>query len=153
VLADAGADILLVETFAAPDEAVIATRACVATGVETWVALTAGPRSDPLSPRALAEAARRCAGEGANAVLVNCVPATTTLPYVEALARTGARFGAYANAGGLNEGIGWLPAERAGEGAARYAMLARSWISAGASIVGGCCGTGPAHIEALAALA
>jgi S-methylmethionine-dependent homocysteine/selenocysteine methylase len=153
LLVDAGADILLVETFAAPDEAVLATKACVATGTETWVALTAGPRSDLLTPRALAEAARRCTDEGACAVLVNCVPATATLAYVEALAQIGARFGAYANAGGMDEGIGWLPAERAGEGAARYAAIAGSWISAGASIVGGCCGTGPAHIEALAALA
>jgi S-methylmethionine-dependent homocysteine/selenocysteine methylase len=32
---------------------------------------------------------------------------------------------------------------------ATYADAARGWIDAGANIIGGCCGTGPAHIEAL----
>ena len=145
-LVAAGVDLLLAETFAAPDEAVAATEACVATGAETWVALTAGPEADLLTPAALAEAARRCADAGASAVLVNCVPATRTRAYVEALARVGARFGAYANAGGLGEGIGWGAGP---EGAARYAELARTWADAGATILGGCCGTGPAHVEAL----
>jgi S-methylmethionine-dependent homocysteine/selenocysteine methylase len=153
-LATAGADLLLVETFAAPHEAVAATRACVATGLETWTALTAGPRADLLSPTELAEAARQCVNEGASAILVNCVPATRTLAYVEAIARqVGKPIGAYANAGGMDEGIGWLPRERAAGGAERYAALAATWIAAGATLVGGCCGTGPAHVEALAALA
>ncbi|MGO8996428.1 MAG: homocysteine S-methyltransferase family protein [Polyangiaceae bacterium] len=149
-LVDAGVDLLLAETFAAPHEAVAATEACVATGVETWVALTAGPRADLLTPAALAEAARRCVDAGARAVLVNCVPATKTLAYVEALARVGAPFGAYANAGDMEEGLGWVAANEARGPAVRYAELARTWASAGATILGGCCGTGPTHIEALA---
>jgi len=148
-LGRAGVDLLLAETFAAPHEAVAATEACVATGLETWVALTAGPSGDLLTPAELAAAARRCADAGASAVLVNCVPASRTLGYVEALARVGVRFGAYANAGDQGEGIGWLPASEAGRGAARYATLARAWVAAGATILGGCCGTGPAHIEAV----
>jgi S-methylmethionine-dependent homocysteine/selenocysteine methylase len=149
-LVDAGVDLLLVETFAAPHEALAATKACVTTGTETWVALTAGPHGDLLSPEALAEAARRCVDAGARAVLVNCVPATKTLPYVEALARVGAPFGAYANAGDKEEGLGWVKAKDARGPALRYAELARAWASAGATILGGCCGTGPTHIEALA---
>jgi S-methylmethionine-dependent homocysteine/selenocysteine methylase len=149
-LAGAGVDLLLAETFAAPDEALAATEACVATGIETWVALTAGPEGDLLTPEKLAEAARRCVGAGASAVLVNCVPASKTLPYVEALSGAGVRFGAYANAGAKSEGIGWLPGPKVGAGAARYADLARTWLAAGATILGGCCGTGPAHIEAVA---
>ncbi len=31
----------------------------------------------------------------------------------------------------------------------RYATLAQGWVAAGAGIVGGCCGIGPAHIAAL----
>ena len=151
-LVEAGVDLLLAETFAAPHEALAATRACVATGVETWVALTAGPRADLLTPEELADAARGCVDAGASAVLVNCVPATKTLAYVEALARVGGRFGAYANAGGKEEGIGWVAAADAGEGARRYAELAKGWMAAGATIVGGCCGTGPAHVEAVARL-
>jgi S-methylmethionine-dependent homocysteine/selenocysteine methylase len=37
-------------------------------------------------------------------------------------------------------------------GAADYAAAARGWIERGATLIGGCCGTTPAHIEALATL-
>ncbi len=154
-LADAGVDLLLAETFPSPAEAVAATRACVATGVETWVSLTAGPHGDLLAPAELAIAAKRCADEGARAVLVNCVSASKTLPYVEALARAkvSVPFGAYANAGDKDEGLGWTGPTEAHAAAARYAELARSWILAGASIVGGCCGTGPVHMSRVAFVA
>ena len=32
-----------------------------------------------------------------------------------------------------------------------YLELARGWVAAGASLVGGCCGIGPEHISALSA--
>jgi S-methylmethionine-dependent homocysteine/selenocysteine methylase len=70
-----------------------------------------------------------------------------TLPYVERLAEAGVPFGAYANAGEAAEGLGWTDAPDV----ARYVDLAEAWVRAGATIVGGCCGTGPAHIRALAA--
>ena len=148
-LAAAGVDVLLCETFPAPLEAVVAVEEAVRTGIETWAALTAGPEGDLLTPSAFEEAARACLGAGASAVLVNCVAAARTAPYVERLAGLGAAFGAYANAGPASEGMGW----GAEGGARRYAALAQAWIEAGATIVGGCCGTGPAHIAALAALA
>ena len=63
------------------------------------------------------------------------------------LARIGVPFGAYANAGDAAERLGW---EWATEDApARYAAYAREWEACGATILGGCCGTGPAHIAAL----
>jgi S-methylmethionine-dependent homocysteine/selenocysteine methylase len=147
VLADAGVDVLLCETFPNAVEAVVAVSEAARTGVETWVALTAGPDGSLMTPADMREVARRCVDAGARAVLVNCTPASRTLAYVEALAAVGAPFGAYANAGNAADGIGWeADVER---GAARYAGLARRWIDAGATIVGGCCGTGPAHIAAL----
>jgi S-methylmethionine-dependent homocysteine/selenocysteine methylase len=147
VLADAGVDVLLCETFASPVEGVVAVEEAARTGVETWVALTGGPDANLLDPAAMRDAARACVQAGAAAVLVNCTPATRTLAYVDALSKVCARFGAYANAGHPGEGIGWNA--RAG-GAERYATLARSWVEAGATILGGCCGTGPAHIAGLA---
>ena len=45
---------------------------------------------------------------------------------------------------------------RAGSGevaATDFADTFRPWIEAGARLIGGCCGTNPAHIRALAALA
>ncbi len=146
VLADAGVDVLLCETFPSPREAVVAVEEASRTGVETWASLTAGPEASLLTPAELEAAARACVDRGARAVLVNCVPASRTLPYVERLARIGVPFGAYANAGAASEGVGW----GSNEGPTRYVEHARAWVRAGATLVGGCCGTGPAHIAALA---
>jgi S-methylmethionine-dependent homocysteine/selenocysteine methylase len=148
MLADAGVDLLLCETFPHGVEAAVAVEEAARTGLETWVALTAGPDASLMTPEAMREAARACVGAGARAVLVNCVPATRTLAYVEALAELGVPCGAYANAGDVREGIGW--SADAEQGALAYEALAHAWIEAGATIVGGCCGTGPAHVARLA---
>jgi len=146
-LAGADADLLLCETFPHVDEALAAVRACVATGVETWVSFTAGPDADLLTPSRIAEGARRAVDAGAAAVLVNCIPAAGTLPFVEAIAGCGVPFGAYANAGRPDDQMGWTSAP---EAPARYADQARRWVDAGATIIGGCCGTGPEHTRELA---
>jgi S-methylmethionine-dependent homocysteine/selenocysteine methylase len=149
-LADAGVDLLFCETFAHAGEAVVAVQEAVRTGTETWVSLTAGPDASLMTPRAMGEAARICAAEGARVVLVNCTPARHTLGYVEAIAGAGVVVGAYANAGSVEDRIGWEADES--EGAFNYATLARAWVDAGATVVGGCCGTGPAHVRALASM-
>jgi S-methylmethionine-dependent homocysteine/selenocysteine methylase len=145
-LAEAGVDLILCETFPSAAEAEIAVEAASATGLPVWIALTAGPGADLLTPPALAEAARRCVERGACAALVCCVGASLTLPYVEALAAIGAPFGAYANAGAA-------PGDAYGaddaESVARYVMHASTWVAAGATLVGSCCGTRPAHVRAL----
>jgi S-methylmethionine-dependent homocysteine/selenocysteine methylase len=150
-LARAGVDVLLCETFPHVGEALVALDEAVATGIEAWVSFTAGPGSDLLSPEDIGLAAREAASRGAGAVLVNCTPAARTLAHVERLAGCGVPFGAYANAGAEAEGLGWGAGQGA-SAAARYAGLARRWLDAGATIVGGCCGTGPGHIAALRAL-
>ncbi len=148
LLADAGCDLLLCETFPHAGEALLAVEAAVATGLPTWVALTPGPNADLLSPVAVAAAAARAVDAGAEAVLVNCLPADHVVDYVRALcAFADVPIGAYANAG--------RPDDRSGRQSAPgrpddYAALAATWRDAGASIVGGCCGTGPAHVAALA---
>ena len=146
-LADAGFDMILCETFPHAGEAVIAVEEAVETGLDVWVALTAGPDGTLMTPAAMEDAARACVAAGATAVLVNCVAATKTLPFVERLAKVDARFGAYANAGAEADALGWDADPRAA--AARYADLAATWIDAGASIIGGCCGTTATHIQEL----
>jgi S-methylmethionine-dependent homocysteine/selenocysteine methylase len=147
-LAAAGVDLLLCETFPHVGEALVAVEEAAATGLPVWVSFTAGPEADLLTPGEVERGAREAVLRGASAVLVNCVPAARTLDYVERLGGLGVPFGAYANAGSPEEGLGW---GAAGPEAARvYLDLARSWVNAGATLVGGCCGTGPAHIEALA---
>jgi S-methylmethionine-dependent homocysteine/selenocysteine methylase len=137
-LASLSCDVLLCETFASAREAAIATEAAARTGLPTWTSLTAGYRADLMTPSAMKEAARACIDAGASTILVNCVPAAKTLPYVEAIASLGAPFGAYANGGEITE--------------AEYVQHARTWIATGATIVGGCCYTTPAIIRALSAL-
>lgn len=138
MLASAKVDLLICEAFSNPREAVEAVEACVETGLETWVSFTAGPDGTLLTPEQVHEASLACARAGASATLINCVAAELTLPYVRALA--GPRTGVYANAGMWN-GPKCTPE--------RYAALAAEWQAAGASIIGCCCGTGVAHLEAV----
>jgi S-methylmethionine-dependent homocysteine/selenocysteine methylase len=147
VLANAGCDLLLCETFPHIQEALVAVEEAVATGRETWLALTPGPRGALLTPDDVGHAATEAVRRGASAVLVNCVAATRALPYVQRLGAVGAPLGVYANAGEAAEGIGWGATP---DGPQRYAALAAQWIRAGATIIGSCCGTGPAHIRAIA---
>ncbi|MCA9575444.1 MAG: homocysteine S-methyltransferase family protein [Polyangiales bacterium] len=147
VLVDAGCDLLLCETFPCAQEAWVAVEECVRTGADTWVGFTAGPDGTLMTPQEMTAAARGALERGATCVLVNCTPATLTLPYVEALAALGAKVGAYANAGRVDDAMGWsadpfLAADQ-------YAKLAASWVDAGATVLGGCCGTGPTHCAAL----
>ncbi|CAN5246917.1 hypothetical protein BH09MYX1_BH09MYX1_51290 [soil metagenome] len=128
------------EAFPEAVEAIVAVDACVRTGLPTWLALTAGPSGDLMTPTMMGETARRAVASGATAVLVNCVAATRTLPYVEALAGCGVTIGAYANAAEWN-GPKVGPDD--------YAALAARWAEAGAEIVGACCGTGPEWIRKL----
>ena len=146
-LVAAGVDLLLCETFPHVGEALAAVRAAVATGVPTWVAFTAGPDADLLTPDEVAEGARAAVGLGAEAVLVNCVPVDRTFAYLRGLAGLGVPFGAYANAGPASIGIGWSPAP---DGPARYADHAEAWLELGATLIGTCCGCGPAHTAELA---
>lgn len=147
-LAAAGCDLLLCETFPHVGEALAAVDACVGTGLPTWVAFTAGPHADLLDPRRVRDGAREAARRGAAAVLVNCTPARDTLRFVDAIAGCGVPFGAYANAGDAADHLGWD--DRSERAAQAYADLAATWIDAGATIVGGCCGTSPRHVHALA---
>lgn len=151
-LASAGVDVILCETFPHVGEALVAVEEAVRTGVPAWLSLTAGPDADLLTPAELEEGAREAVRRGAAAVLVNCVPADRTLAYVERLAAIGVPFGAYANAGRPDDRVGWRALDEEPERAAeRYARIADAWIASGATLVGSCCGTGPAHVAQLAA--
>ena len=60
------------------------------------------------------------------------------------------RIGCYANVGSPDAQEGWI--SRGESSAMAYAKAAATWIALGADIVGGCCGTGPDHIKAIADL-
>jgi S-methylmethionine-dependent homocysteine/selenocysteine methylase len=147
-LTKAGCDLLLCETFSHPEETITATKAAVACKLETWVALTAGPQANLMTPRDMAKLATKVIDLGVKAVLVNCTPAADTLRFVEAILATEIPVvGAYANAGSPHDNLGWRT--DCDSGFQAYAEFAQSWINAGASIIGGCCGTGPGHLAAI----
>lgn len=152
VLAAQGCDLLLCETFPHVAEGLLAVEAAAATGLETWASFTGGPEADLLTPADVALAGREAVARGASVVLVNCVAARGMLDYLRALREAvpaEVPVGCYGNAGSVDDAMGWKSTPGAPE---RYAELALGWVEAGAEVVGGCCGTGPEHIAALAKL-
>jgi len=145
-LAAAGVDLLLVETMPTAIEAISAARAASRTGVPFAVSLLPGPDATLFDGTALADAAGRVARESPALMCVNCGPVSWCDAALETLARTGIPFGLYANSGTPDRSFGGTPAPL---DVLRYAEQASSWFHRGARVVGGCCGTTPAHIAAL----
>jgi S-methylmethionine-dependent homocysteine/selenocysteine methylase len=144
-LAEAGCDLLLVETVNACDEGLAAVRAAAETGKPVWVSAMS-MRDGRMSSGEDLEDFFKAAG--ASAVLINCVPCDGVDAGLEAARKTGLPFGAYAHMGEVDPASGWpstpvLPPDA-------YAQRAKRWLDRGATIVGGCCGTTPEHIAALA---
>jgi S-methylmethionine-dependent homocysteine/selenocysteine methylase len=150
VLARTGCDLLLVETVAAADEGLAAVRAACATGLPVWVSAMAMPDGRMRSGDDLRAFFQAAADEGARAALINCVPCSGVDRGLEAAAGCGLPFGGYAHMGEVDAAAGWAstPVLTPGE----YAQRAARWLERGALIVGGCCGTTPEHLAAVAAL-
>lgn len=106
------------------------------------------------SGEAVGDAARAAVAIGAAAVLFNCSPPEVMEAAVgEAADAVEVPVGAYANAfvvaeGGANDTLHDLREDVTPEA---YVAFADRWITAGATLIGGCCGIGPAHIAALRA--
>jgi S-methylmethionine-dependent homocysteine/selenocysteine methylase len=155
LLADAGVDLLLVETMPLASEAEAALMVARETGLEATVGFVGTPEERGtfrlLSGEPLAEAVARVAPHGPAAILVNCVPPPVLAAALRELRDlTNLPTGGYANLGHVDDKVGWeAAAEFSGE---RYAAAAAEWLAVGARIVGGCCGTTPDHIAALRAL-
>jgi S-methylmethionine-dependent homocysteine/selenocysteine methylase len=147
-LAAAGVDAILVETMNSAREAVAATRAARAQGVAALVSFVCGDGARLLSGEPLEDAALAARDAGADAVLVNCLPPTHVPACLPALARTGLPFGAYANLGAPNDETGFTRSDDCTP--EEFAAHALRFAEAGARSVGGCCGTTPAHLRAVA---
>jgi homocysteine S-methyltransferase len=148
-LARAGVDLLLVETMNNIPEGVSATRAAKATGLPVFVSFIARSDREIWSGEGLDEAVQAVDALGPDAILVNCLPATTAERCLETMARaTRTPIGCYPNAGhpDLDRGTWRHDDDVAPE---RFVTYATAWLRRGALVVGGCCGTGPAHIRAL----
>ena len=152
VLAKAGADFLLVETMNDIEEALCAVRMARAhTALPVFCTFAFNAKGRTMMGLQPGDAARRAAEAGADAVGANCGEG----PDAVLAALTGMREAVnlplitQSNAGipqvGAEEATVWDTTPE------QMADHARAFVEAGARVVGGCCGTGPAHIAAIAA--
>jgi S-methylmethionine-dependent homocysteine/selenocysteine methylase len=152
-LAAAGVDLIMVETMPTAAEAEIALRAAIETGRPATVGFVCAlpDRGEPvrlLSGETLHDAVARVSPLAPAAIFLNCAaPPVITAALRELRELTALPIGAYANVGHVDDERGWSPhGAITGE---RYAAHAADWIALGARVVGGCCGTHPAHTAAL----
>jgi homocysteine S-methyltransferase len=153
-LAAAGVDLILVETMNSIRELVASTAAAVSTGLPVLASMVTDGQGRLLSGESIGDAASALLSLSPppDALGVNCVPARKLGGDLVRLAAAspGTPLFAYGNTGrALDESRGLFtepidPYE--------YASLARGWLGAGARIVGGCCGTNAAHVNALRSL-
>jgi S-methylmethionine-dependent homocysteine/selenocysteine methylase len=150
-LAAAGADAIMVETINTAREARAAARAASETGLAVLVSFSCISNGRLLSGEDVGFAAQAVAGiEGVVAIGVNCTAIRQVMPALVRIAEsTELPLVAYGNNAWYAEDSAWLAATEVTP--ARYGCAAIAWAAAGARLIGGCCGTTPAHIEAVAA--
>ncbi|MHB1047541.1 MAG: homocysteine S-methyltransferase family protein [Thermoanaerobaculia bacterium] len=151
-LAEAGADLLLLETFGTAREWLAAARAAAATGLAVVACATTREDGALLSGKPLEGAARALLAlpSPPAALGVNCVPARRLAASLARLASAapGVPLAAYGNTGlPLDEAAGLFAEPISPE---EYAAVGERWLSLGARLVGGCCGTTALHVAALA---
>lgn len=152
-LAESVVDLILVETQVTVREGRIAAEAARRTGLPFFVSFVVGRDGRLLSGEPLEEAFSAVAECEPQGLLVNCIPAAEVGPVLEPFLKRYAelRLGAYANTGRLMPDGRW-EGTTASEPAV-YAGYVRRWLDSGMGVVGGCCGTRPEHISAIAAIA
>jgi homocysteine S-methyltransferase len=147
VLADAGADVLALETIPDVDEAEALVNLVRSLGVVAWLSYTIdGARTRAGQP--LADAFAVTAGvPEIVAVGVNCCAPDDVLPAIQPARETGKPVIVYPNSGER-----WDSGRRRWVGPSLFSpQLGLQWASAGASVIGGCCRVRPADIAKLAA--
>ena len=152
-------DLFLIETVSSLEHAEGALRGVAGTGKPVWLSVTVDDADGTRlrSGEALGGLAPLVEKHQPEAVLVNCSRPEAIAAALDIIKRFGRRFGAYAN-GFTQITEGFLqdkPTVDALEARidltpAAYADFALGWIGQGATIVGGCCEVGPAHIRELA---
>jgi methionine synthase I (cobalamin-dependent)/5,10-methylenetetrahydrofolate reductase len=148
-LAVAGADLLILETFGYLDELEEAVRVAAETGLPVIAQATFAEDGRTLSGETPERVAHRLSELPVTAIGTNCTLGPQhTLAIVEQLRRaTSLPLTAQPNAGRPQRtGAGTFEYRIDGDYLARYA---RRYVEAGASVVGGCCGTTPTHLGAI----
>ena len=167
---EADIDFWLAETISSIEEATMIKARTAQTNKATWIAFTVkdeiNTESRLRSGETVFDAVSQIAGQHVSAILFNCsaveVMESALLNAKQALLAHGleseVQLGVYANnfppIGELREANNdeGLSIIRKDISPIKYREFVSSWINAGASIVGGCCGVSAEHIEKLAEL-
>ncbi|MDM7969746.1 MAG: homocysteine S-methyltransferase family protein [Paracoccaceae bacterium] len=153
-----GCDLIICETVASIAHAKAALEGASQSGKPVWLSLTVNDTDGTRlrSGEALSDVLA-IAGDAA-AILINCSMPEAIPAALDILAQGDKPFGAYANGfTKITEAfLAHKPtvdalSARQDLGPEAYAKHAMGWIAQGATIVGGCCEVGPAHITELAA--
>ena len=155
LLAEAGAELIVLEMIEAPGYGRAAVRAAAETGLPVWLGVSATRREDgTLGTFAelgggdrLEDLLRALADPSLAAVTVMHSSPEVISDAIEIIrGHFAGPIGAYAETGG------WVPPAWVFDGLTpgEYLQHAIAWADQGAQLIGGCCGTGPEHIRALA---
>ena len=151
-LAEAGADLLLLEMISDVDHGMLALEAALATGLPVWAGLSAKRQDGTLvSYRDDGPTFRELVDHWTQQPVQALGIMHTALPDIEEsldllLARSSVPTMAYPEAGYFRS-PDWTFTEVDPES---FATAAVDWAQRGVRILGGCCGLGPSHIAALA---
>jgi S-methylmethionine-dependent homocysteine/selenocysteine methylase len=151
----AGVDFILLESMNHIEEARVACEAARAAGLPVWVSFVVREDGRLLSREPLGEAAKALESAGAEVVAANGAPLADIATAVKELRKhRAAPVGALAHIGRYDPPswkFGFYPRFSGADAVTpvQYLEAAREWKSAGAQVIGGCCGTTPDHIKAL----
>jgi len=149
-LIDGGVDLVLIETMCSASEVIAVSEAAAEHATGKWAISfclsTSGKPGVLQDGTPMADIAHNL--RDAQFIGINCVPATQMqeqVLHLRSLLPNNMPIAAYGNVGYANEEGGWVSTDAIEP--ERYATYAMQWIDAGASIVGGCCGTTPQTIR------
>lgn len=149
-LGAAGLDLIWIETMGMVREARAAASAAVDAGLPFAVSFVIQENGNLLGGEHLEDAVAAMEILNPLAVGLNCIPPrglTLILPRLRQV--TSRPLAAYAHINNPVPLRGWSFSQRATP--SEYASYAQQWLALGVTIVGGCCGTTPAHIAAVRA--
>ena len=167
ILFENGVDLVILETLSSRASTIVtALNALADFDLPVWVAISGvqdrnsgalylGVEESPVHSNSVtthepfADAIQKIMAEGGSALLLMHSPVNVCTPGLEVMSENySGVLGVYPNAG-YWQCPDWAFVDQITP--ADYLKVAGDWIDAGAKIVGGCCGIGPAHISALSA--
>lgn len=152
IVAEAGADLIMMEQMGDIELATYAIQAAVSTGLPVWVGFTPVFKADGgvrlwNQDKRLAEGVKHLMRLGGSVVTIMHTQTDKVVPALKAVRESwSGPMGVYAHSGKFVP-PNWIFTDVISP--EEYATFAENWVSMGVQLLGGCCGTGPAHVRAL----